>query len=479
MEKNLNKNAIYSIIKSCSSILFPLLTFPYISRVLLAQNIGKINFSSSIVSYFSLVASLGITTYAVRECSKVRENKCDLEKVSSELFSINIITTILAYFLLFVILSFSSNLQDYKIIICLQSLSIAFCTLGADWMNTVMEDFRFVTLRTFLFQVISIILMYIFVKNSEDYMKYVFITLIASSGGNIMNVFYRRRYCNTKFIFKMNIKKHLPGIIMLFAMILAQQVFVNSDVTIIGFIEGDKQVGLYTTSVKIYSIVSTFMSSIAWVVMPRLSAAFKHRDYKKVNETLTYVVGFTITLGIPIVVGMFLLAPEIIEFIAGNSYLEAVPSLRMLSIALLFSLGWGIVMNMILLPKGKDFLCLFSCSICAIVNLILNIIFIPVYGIIAAATTTAISQIIGLVICTKGLDEEMNINLDIKDLFGVFIGCMFIISIIIVTKYVLNNSLLILFVSFFLSAFFYFIIQIIFKNNWIKSVLSKKRGDIN
>lgn len=475
MNKNLNKNTFYSIIKSCSTILFPILTFPYISRVLLTENVGKINFSNSIVSYFSLIASLGITTYAVRECSKIKSSLSDLEKLSSELISINTVTMLISYILLFFTLIFADNLKDYRSIILIQSLSIIFTTYGADWINTVMEDFKYVTLRTFSFQLFSLILMFIFIKKPDDYVKYVIITLIASSGGNIVNIFYRKRYCKIKFTLNMNMRKHLPGIITLFAMILAQQIFVNSDTTIIGLINGDQEVGLYTTGVKIYSIVSTFMSSIAWVVMPRLSSSFKNRDYKTVNETIAYVVGFTSTIGFPIVVGMFLLAPEIIGFIAGSSYIDAVPALRVLSIALLFSLGWGILMNMILLPEGKDSICLFSCSICACVNLVLNFVLIPTFGFVAAAWTTAISQVIGLIICYRKIDKKIKLKVKNNDLIGIISGCIIICLTILIIRKFFSNDIITLIVSVTSSIFLYLIIQILFKNSWIKYILSSIR----
>ena len=323
MQDKIGKNTIYSIIKSCSTVIFPLITFPYISRVLLAENVGKINFGNSVVSYFSLIASLGITTYAVRECSKVKKDKSTLNKLASEIMSINFLTTIVSYVLLIIVLIFAKPLYSYRKLIIIQSTVIVFTTFGADWLNTTMEDFRFITLRTFFFQCLSIILMFIFVKRPSDYLKYACVTVISSSGGNIANIFYRRKYCDTKLTINLNFRKHMPPIILLFAMILAQQIFVNSDTTILGLLRGDYEVGIYSTSVKIYTIINTVITSIAWVVMPQLSYAFSKQDFKKANILLKYVIGFTATLGLPCVAGMGILAPQIIEIIAGSSFLDA------------------------------------------------------------------------------------------------------------------------------------------------------------
>ena len=175
-EKSIKRNTVYNAIKTLSSIIFPLITFPYISRVLLTENSGKIDFGLSIVSYFSLIASLGITTYAIRECSAVREEKNKLSYVASQLWSINIITTVVAYIALTVTLLCYRKLDNYRTLIIIQSLSILATTLGADWLNSAMEDFKYITIRTVAFQFFSLLLMLIFVHKPEDYMKYAVIT---------------------------------------------------------------------------------------------------------------------------------------------------------------------------------------------------------------------------------------------------------------------------------------------------------------
>ena len=126
---NVNKNAMFNTIKSISGIIYPLITFPYISRVLMAENVGKINFGNSIVSYFSLIASLGVTTYAVRECSKVREDRQLLSKTASQILSINVFSMLIAYMALAVTFVFARSLDNYRTLICIQSAVILFTTL--------------------------------------------------------------------------------------------------------------------------------------------------------------------------------------------------------------------------------------------------------------------------------------------------------------------------------------------------------------
>ena len=250
-QPSVKKNTVFNIIKTLSTIIFPLITFPYISRILHAENIGKINFGASIVSYVSLIASLGVTTYAVRECSKVRFDQNRLNETASQIISINIISTCIAYIALFLLLLFWKSVLNYRILILIQSLSILFATLGADWLNTAMEDFKYITIRTFVFQLIALIAMFVFVHKPEHYLVYAIISIISSSGGNIVNIFYRRKYCKIHLTLKIEWSKHLPPIILLFAMILSQTIFVNVDTTMLGIMRSDFEVGLYSTSTKI------------------------------------------------------------------------------------------------------------------------------------------------------------------------------------------------------------------------------------
>ena len=277
---SLMKNTFYNIAKSFSSIIFPLITFPYISRVLMPENVGKYNFSNTYISYFTLAASLGVTTYAVRECAKVKDSRETVSRVASEIFSINVCTMMISYAALFVSLILVSRLKEYRSLILILSSTIFFTIVGADWINTAFEDIRYITLRTFMFQAISLGLMFTIVRGKDDYVKYAMITAFSLCGANVLNVFYRRRFCDIKFVLHMNWRKHFPGIIMLFVMLFAQQIYCNSDITMLGIMRSNYEVGLYSLSVRIYTALTQVISSILWVLLPRLTERYVTKDYE-------------------------------------------------------------------------------------------------------------------------------------------------------------------------------------------------------
>lgn len=484
---NIKKNTLYNVIKTFTSIAFPLITFPYIYRVLLPPNVGKIEFGLSIVSYFALIASLGISTYAIRECSVVRDNKSKLNDIASQIFSINIITTIIAYVILAVFLVFNRKLETYRILIMIQSLSIVFSTLGADWINSAMEDFKYITIRTVVFQFISVILIYCFIKKPEDYLKYAFISLISSAGANISNIRYRKKFCELRFITNMNNiewSKHFVSILYMFVMILSQTIFNSIDKTMLGLMKGDVAVGIYSTANNISNIALQVVTSLLWVVMPRLSYYFSKDEYTDINGLLRKILGFNAVLGIPCVVGTYMISGDIIQIIAGEKYADSAGVLKILMIGFVFTIfGGGFLGNYALLPAKKEKTFMIICLLASLVNAILNFIFIPLYGVYAAAVTTDISALVIMICVFLSVDRRIQINNCLNLVISPIIGC---IGIVISCKLCSKIEFLWMRVgvSIFLSVLLYFVVLFICKNellfdgiNFIKNKLKVWNDD--
>ncbi len=473
-QSNVQKNTIYNVIKSASAILFPLISFPYASRVLLTDGIGRVNFGNSVVSYVTLIASLGISTYAIRECAKVRDHKEKLEQTASQLFFINIATTLLAYLLLTLVLIFAEPLHDYRSLIILQSSCVIFTTIGMDWLNTAMEDFRFITIRTVVFQLLSLLAMFLFVKGPEDYMLYALISVLASSGANLTNLAYRRRFCRIQFPKTLDLRRHLPPILLLFSLILSQTVYVNSSTTILGLIRGDTEVGLYTTATKIYTIVNTMVASVAFVVMPQLSYLFAQENTEGINKLLRYGLGFIVTLGLPCIVGINVLCEEIIYVLAGEAYLAATPALHILTISLAASFIGGFIGNLILIPSGKEIISLLVSILSAVLSIVLNLLLIPRLGFIAAAMTTAIAEIVGMVISFFAIDKT-HIRLENlrKLILPPVIGCLLIIAAAITVKLLIYNYMLRTLLTVAISVVLYLATLLLMKHDFTLNMVRK------
>lgn len=463
--KSLKINTILNIIKTCVNIIFPLITYPYVLRVLLPENVGKVNFAASYVSYFSLIATLGISTYAIRECSKARDNKEKMENTATQIFSINVCTTIAAYVLLVLSLIFFHKLDAYRNLIIIQSSSILFATLGADWINTAMEDFVYITIRSVIFQLLSLILMFALVKTTDDYIKYAAITVISSSGANVANIFYRRKFCKIRFSLNIQWKKHMRPILLLFVMILSQTIFNSADITMLGLFKGDYEVGLYSTAYKIVSIISQVVSSILFVLIPRLSYLFAGDDYEQINGLLRKVLNVFLSLGIPCFAGAFILADEIVLLIGGTSYAAAAQVLQILLLSFLFSLvGGSFLGNIVLLTSGKEKEYMIICCISTAANIVLNLFLIPAYGVYAAAATTAFSACLILIMLLLTVDKRIRIENKLKIFIPPIVGGAAIMIYCILVKYIIKSLVMRLIFCIAGSLVLYMLVEILMKN---------------
>ncbi len=427
MSISIKKNTIYNAIKTCSSILFPIITIPYVNRVLLPDNVGKVEYARSFISYFSLVASLGITTYAIRECAAKRNDKDALGNTASQLFSINIITTIVAYILLAITMLITTKFDGYRSLIYIQCFTILFTTLGAEWLNSAMEDFRFITIRTVAFQILSIVLMYIFVRKESDYIVYSIITVISSSGASLTNIIYRKKYCKIRFLFSIDWKKHITPIFFLFVMTLSQVIFNNADITMIGIIKNDYEVGLYSTAHKIINMISMVVSSVGIVVMPRLSYYFSNNDYENANRLLRKLLGLNIAVGLPCFTFVLMLANDISWLVGGDEFTEAAPVMRILAFCFLFSLiGGSFLGNAILIATKNEKYYMIVCCITAVINVIINAFLIPVKGAIGASIATSINGLLIFILLLFKIDKKIRISRLWSIFVGPIIGSIFI-----------------------------------------------------
>ncbi len=394
--KNMKLNMLIYALKGVLTVLFPLLTFPYISRVLQVENVGKYNFANSVISYFALLASLGISTYATREGAKLRNDKTALEIFASEIYTINFLSTIVSYVILLMCIFWTDTLFAYRELLFILSVTLFFRMLGKEWIYLIFEDYSYLTVRYVLFQILSIILLFAFVHTTEDYIIYAILVVISGSGANIVNYFHSKKYCRVRLMISSGLRRHIKPIFTLFAASIAVSVFTNSDTTLLGILGSDYDVGLYSVSVKIYNIMVSVMGAAVTVTIPRMAALSDgmEKSESRLRKTANETLGVLMSTLLPAVTGILILADEIIIIVAGSSYKQAAMSLRILSIALIFCVigyFWG---NAVLIVFQRESTVLKVTILCAIINIALNIFMIPLWKQNAAAFTTLVSQFI-------------------------------------------------------------------------------------
>lgn len=423
-EKSLGFNAILNMMRQGCAIIFPLITFPYVARILGNANYGIFNYSQSVVSYFFLIAGLGITSYAVREGSKIRNTE-KFNEFCIEIYSINIYSTILAYILMIVIL-FNCMNKAYSLYIFIMSIGIAATTIGADWINMIYEDYLYLTLRYITIQIISLISIFLFVKDEKDLTIYVLIYTFALYGGFFLNIFYIRKYTKLKFKFKINLK-HIKPLLILFFNAVAVVIYVNSDITIMKSYCSDEEVGIYSFASRIYTAAKQIINAFVIVTLPRVSAIIDC-ERTKYYELMRKIFSVLMLIMFPIIVFMYIESEKIIYCLGGEQYLVGTTILKILSIATIFAILSSYISNNIILVNRKEKYSLIATFVSALVNIILNFILIPRIGIAAAALTTLIAELTNFIVhfhySTPFFDYK-KIKI-IRDYVGYFLGIVLI-----------------------------------------------------
>lgn len=479
-KKSLGVNAILNGLRNMLNLLFPLITFPYVSRVLSVRSIGIYNFSNSIITYFLLIASLGISVYSVREGAKYRDNKEELGKFASEVFSINIVSTIVSYLLLILLTISIPKLSSVSTVIAIFSLQIAFTTLGTEWIFSIYEEYAYITLRSIFFKLISLLMMFVFVKNKNDVAMYAAITVFATVGSNVLNYIKAKRIITFNFTLDMNLKRHIKPIMIIFASNIAVLIYVNSDITLLGFFKSSYDVGLYSVSVKIYSLVKTVLSSILIVTIPRLSMLWGKEKYEEYFKVLKQIYNVLLILIVPAMIGIISMSKQIILVISGNKYVEASVSLKILSVALIFSIISWLFNECVLIPTKLEKYTFYGTFTSALLNIILNIFFIGKWGINAAATTTVVSELIGMILSVYFARDIVKIGELVENHLGCIVGSVAIYVECSIINIFIYNAFISVIVSIIVSLISYVTILIIFKDKvtvgFIHEMVSRKNN---
>ena len=481
-KKSLGINAVLNCIKSSLSVIFPLIIYPYIYRVLQSENVGKVNFSSSIVSYFSLIAMLGVSQYAVREGAKVRNDLTNIQIFANEVFSINVISTIGAYVLLLVAILAIPKLNDYSLLIAITSITIVFTTLGVEWINVIYEDYLYITVRSIFIHVISIVMIFLLVKDASDIYLYTFLSIIGTIVTGLSNWFYCRKYLKLKFVLKINFKRHFKPIITLFANAVATNIYVNSDVTMIGWFVGDHNVGVYSLSVRIYSVVKNILSSLYTVTVPRISFYIGQNNFGKVKELYTKLVSGITLLLLPASVGMVCIAPEIIIIMGGAEYSESVISLQILGVSLIGAIFGGLLTYCLNIPLGREKINFNATIFSALINIGLNFILVPIYKQNGAAVTTVISEFFVMGYCLFKARSIINTYLLFqeykKNLLHAIVGAVIVVISSIIIHRLIGISTISLFLISASSMIGYLLLLIVLRNEMVTSVIRIVSNDL-
>ena len=403
-KKSLKLNFLMNATLTMSSFLFPLISFPYVSRVLLPEGTGKVSFATSLIAYFLMFAQLGIPTYGIRACARVRDDKTALTRTAQELLIINLVTAAISYAALGLALLFVPRLRADRPLYLLVSLNILFSTIGMEWLYSALEQYTYITVRSIAFKLLSLVVMFLVVRTREDYVLYGGITILASSASNIFNFFHCRKFISLRPVGGYHFAPHLKAVTVFFATACASTVYTNLDTVMLGFAAGDEVMGYYHAAVRIKSILVSIVTSLGAVLLPRASWYVEQGQMDRFHHITHKALRFVFLAAVPMMLYFMIFAPQGIFLISGDRYAGAITPMRWIMPTLLF-IGLSNVLGIqILVPMGRERAVLWSIVTGAAVDVVLNLLLIPRFGAAGAAAATSVAELVVLAVqfCVLG-----------------------------------------------------------------------------
>ncbi len=456
-----------------TSLLFPLVTFPYASRIMLADGIGQVNFFQSIINYIVLLSSIGIPLYAIRESASVRNDKKELSRVCLEIVILHTSLTALGYLAVGIICMTVAKVTVDIPLFLLLSTTIFFNAIGCNWLFQGVEDFKYITIRGIVVRLLAILLLFVFVRTRDDLMWYAGFTVLGTVGGNVFNLWRMRRYIKPRLhrLGELRPLRHLVPSLRIFVLNLIISIYVNLDMVMLGFMKDSTAVGYYTAASKITTVLMGVVSSLGTVMLPRLSNLIHEGRMEEFNRLSRKAIDFVFTFSTPLFIGLIVLAPSLIHLFCGQSYEPAIRTLMIISPVMLI-IGLSNVMGIqVLYPQRKENLVIYSTAVGAVINFSLNCLLIPKYAQDGAAIATVVAETgVTLTMSIIGAKYIPFRLFNRQNLIVILASIVMMIPCIIVRNYIVSDTFLLLLIPIIGCIIYVSIIYILGQNSIVDEV---------
>ena len=475
MAQSVKVNYILNLINTGSQMLFPLITFPYACRIIDAEGIGQVNFFSSIIGYISLFTCLGIPLYAIREIARDRNDVVKMNRTAVEILLLHSLLTIIGYLVVAILCIFVPQISSAVPLFLVLSLTILFGTIGCEWFYQGIEDFKYITIRGLAIKVISMMLLFIFVKTKDDLIYYGAYTVFGILGGNLFNFFRLRKYIHKENIIfsELHIFRHLKPALQVFSLNIVTSIYLQLNPVLLGFMKDALAVGYFIAATKIMQMLLKMSSCLGSVMMPRASNLIAENKDEEFSRLIQKSYDFTLAISMPITVGLIVCAPSLIRVLCGDSFEDSIFSSQIIAPVILMVAISNVLGIQVLFPKGKINLVTLCCAIGAVVDLLLNLCLIPAFSYVgtsiaylgAEVATTFSMYIIG----------RKNIPLTYfkKNHIIYFVGSLVMAIALLGVQQLQVSNLLMLIIQGCIGFLVYFIILCVCKDTMLIQLLSK------
>ena len=381
------KNYAYNLSYQLLVIILPIITTPYVTRVFSSSDLGTYGYFNSIVTYFILLATLGVANYGTKEISGHRK---DIRKNFWGIYTLQLGATVLSislYIIMCLSFSFMQNPVAYIL-----GLSLVSKGMDISWLFQGLEDFRKITVRNITVKLVGVISIFLFVKSANDLYLYVFLLTIFELLGQFSMWLPAREFIGKPHFDWPYAKQHLKPVVLLFLPQIAISLYVTLDRTMLGALASTKDVGIYDQALKLVNILLTLVTSLGSVMLPRVANLLSTGDHKAVNKMhqMSFLIYNLVIF--PIIAGMLIVNDDFVQFFLGQDFQDAKYAIAIM-IFRMFFIGWTNIMGIqILIPHNKNKEFMISTTIPAIVSVGLNLLLLPKLGYIGAAIVSVLTE---------------------------------------------------------------------------------------
>ena len=408
------KNYLYNIFYQVLSLIVPIVTTPYIARVLQVDGVGKYTVTLTIIEYFVMFGMLGVSSYGSREIAYVRD---DRTKRTQTFWDINYSRFITMGISLMLFTVYLLQTEEDFLLYLAQGVTILASLVDISWYYTGVEKFKSIALKNVVVKIISVALIFIFVKSRSDLILYA--TIISGSlfvGQLILWLDIKKEVDFVKPIRK-NAIIHLKGCFKLWLPTIAASVYTSFDKIMLDFFTNEVQVGLYANSQKIVKIAATITTGLSVVTMPKVANSFYKGDNNALSNTVEKSIRAVSFIAFPMAIGIMSVRRTLVPWFLGPGY-EPVSNLLLISSFLIITLSWSsILANQVFVATGKEHLYTLAIVLAAVINLGLNIVLIPRFYAAGALFSSVFAEYIGMFIMLYFSREYINIKRLVKTIF--------------------------------------------------------------
>lgn len=391
---SLKTNVLLNYLNTFSSIVFPVITFPYATRVLQLEGIGLANFYGSLINYITLFSGIGIQMYASKEVAKYRDNIYLRNKCTVEIEILGLFFCFCGYVAVALLSTFIPSIHAHRDMFYVLSLSIFFTAIGMDWFYRAIEAFTFITVRAVIFRVITAAMLFIFVHSPQDLLIYCVTMVSLSVGNNVINFIHIRKYITISSIpwKQLNVWHHLPQTLRIFIPNLVTNMYGHLNIVMLGFMQTSAIVGLYSAGSKLVLIVLTVITSLSIVLLPRSSNLIQTGHTLEFRAISLKSIHLVLFLSLPCMMAMILLSSQIVTIFCGEAFAEAsVVVAYSAPILLLVGLS-NIIGIQVLYSQGKEKIVVGSLVVGVIINFICNLLLIPAFHYKGASLSMIVAE---------------------------------------------------------------------------------------